>query len=185
MFFSPFGEKRIRSRQVVRVYFFGPFHFDFHRAGIWRHLVTRVEHEVAASDVRFGQISRIGNDGDPGEYVFIPDEVLDNGSFFASSKTIATNIGRLHMCGRDCQSVALPNSSREALPCMGGILGWMGPAVHPNRTRRRHPGHLRVPGSHFVRPWVNILPDAQIREAWTVIRWMWNTLMFWHSPDRG
>src|SRR5262249_30495590 len=101
-----------------------------------------------------------GNDCDPRKYVFIPDEVLDNCGFFASSKTVATNIGGLQMCSRYCQSVAFPDSSGEALPCTGYIFGRMRPAVHPDRTRRRHPGHLCMPGSNLVRPGVNIFPNA-------------------------
>src|SRR5215468_556092 len=56
-------------------------------------------------------------------------------------------------------------------------------AVHPDRTRWRHPGYRGVPRSNFVGLWVNVFPNAQIREVRTVIGRMWNTLMFRHSPE--
>ena len=106
----------IRARQVVRNLALGPRHLDVDRAGIERHLVAGIEHEVAALDVGLGQVDGVGDDADPGQHVADADEVLAQRRLVAARQAVTPQVAGLEVRGLDRQHVAFPAARSRSLP---------------------------------------------------------------------
>ena len=138
---------------------FGYGHFGRRSARIRPHLRIGLKGPVGGPDQRFGQESRIVDVGHHGQIIAVPDPHFGQGGVGASRHAVAPQIGRFEVRGGRYERIALPDPRGESLPGMAGVFGWMGAAVHVDRSLHLHPRHTGANGDKLLRVRIEFFPD--------------------------
>src|SRR5262245_35436886 len=102
------------------------------------------------------------NNRHPRQNVPVTYEMLGHAGAVAPRDAVAPDPSGFQVSRRNGKNVLVPVTCGKALPRMGGIIGRMRPAVHPDRSFRGHPGYMRVPSKLPLRSRIEVSPHLKI-----------------------
>src|SRR4029453_7921226 len=127
-----------------------------------RQLLARVEVPVLATNQRLGEEHGIVDHSDHGEKLTVARPVFGHCSLVAAGNAVTTEVVRLEMRGRDGEHVAFPDTRREALKGVFGVLGWMGAPVEPDHPVPAPSRHVCVKRNKSLVAWIEVPPHTQV-----------------------
>src|SRR4029450_5678861 len=127
-----------------------------------RQLLARVDVPVLAADQRLGEEHGIVDHSDHGEKLSVARPVFGHRSLVAAGNAVTTEVVRLEMRCRDGEHVAFPDTRREALKSVFGVLGWMGAPVEPDDPGAAPSRHVCVKRNQALVGWIEVTPPTQV-----------------------
>ena len=156
-------EECVFAREVVGDFTFRAVHyFDYVFAGPQPvDVLVDVEDEVVGLDEGFGQVDGVGDDADVGEAVAVADEVFGERGHVAFGEAVAAEPAHLDVGRRDGEDVAFPFSGGETHPGVGGVVGRVGTAIHPDGAGLLVGADVHLDGDDLLGVGVLVFPEAE------------------------